>query len=196
MLMAKKSLAVLSNLGIACLFVLSLWQLGSGFVIFAKAEAAQWLLNDAWQKTLAGQTYVKPWSWADTHPVSRLLVPGLNLDMIILAGSSGRTLAFGPGHVANTPMPGEPGNMVIGGHRDTHFRFLQHLKVGDILVLETAHKQQVHYRVSGHTIVDFEDTSVLNQDHTVLTLITCYPFDAIAAGGPLRYVVQAVPLPS
>ena len=196
MLIIKKSPLSPLNLLIAGLFLLSLWQLSTGVYIFAKAQAAQWLLADAWHQTRSGQQYVKPWSWADTWPVSRLIVPGQNLDMVVLEGSSGRTLAFGPGHVVNTPLPGEFGNTVIGGHRDTHFGFLQHLKPGDLLVLETPDNQQIHYRVSGHHIVDHRDTAPLNQDHNGLTLITCYPFDALVAGGPLRYVVEAVVIPS
>lgn len=194
MLIAKRSPLTPTALLVASLFVLSLWQLGSGAYIFAKASAAQWLLSDAWQRTLAGKQTVKPWSWADTWPVSRLIVPGQNLDMVILEGSSGRTLAFGPGHVTSTPLPGELGNIVIGGHRDTHFNFLQHLIIGDILILETPQNKQIHYRVTGLRIVDYKDTGALSQDNSALTLITCYPFDTVVVGGPLRYVVEAVPV--
>ena len=195
MLSMKSEQLTFKSLVVGTLLVLSLWQLGSGSYIFAKAQAAQWLLSDAWQKTLAGEANVKPWSWADTWPVSRLIVPGQNLQMVILEGCSGRTLAFGPGHVVNTPLPGELGNIVVGGHRDTHFRFLQNLKAGDILILETSQNKQIHYRVTGHSIVDYQDTAeALNQDKTALTLITCYPFDSLTAGGPLRYVVEAKPI--
>jgi sortase A len=195
MLAIKPEKLTFKGLTVATLLVLSLWQLGAGAYIFAKAQAAQWLLTDAWRETLAGKTYVKPWSWADTWPVSRLMVPGLGLDMVILEGSSGRTLAFGPGHVINTPLPGELGNIVIGGHRDTHFSFLQDLKKGDVLIIETTQGKQIHYQVTGHQIVDHLDTqAVLSQEKTALTLVTCYPFDAIVAGGPLRYVIEARPI--
>ncbi|MFT4927694.1 MAG: sortase A [Phenylobacterium sp.] len=194
MLIAKRSPFSPTALLVASLFVLSLWQLGSGAYIFAKARAAQWLLSDAWQQTLAGNQAVKPWSWADTWPVSRLIVPGQDLELVILEGSSGRTLAFGPGHVTSTPLPGELGNIVIGGHRDTHFNFLQHLIIGDILILETPQNKQIHYRVTGLRVVDYQDTGALSQDNSALTLITCYPFDTVVVGGPLRYVVEAVPI--
>ncbi|NQZ12380.1 MAG: class GN sortase [Algicola sp.] len=181
------------TLTITILFILSLWQLGQGGYIYAKAQVAQWLMADAWQQTLAGVSDVKPWDWADTWPVARLKVPAHDIDVLVLQGSSGRTLAFGPGHMANTPLPGEGGNSVIGGHRDTHFRFLQNVKVGDILEVETADNQQLRYQVFARSIVDHNDTEqVLNQQGSEeLTLVTCYPFDAIAAGGPLRFVVEA-----
>ncbi|MCJ8274155.1 MAG: class GN sortase [Psychrosphaera sp.] len=181
------------TLTITILFILSLWQLGQGGYIYAKAQVAQWLMADAWQQTLAGVSEVKPWDWADTWPVARLTVPAHDIDVLVLQGSSGRTLAFGPGHMVNTPLPGEGGNSVIGGHRDTHFRFLQDVKIGDILEVETADNRQLRYQVFARSIVDHNDTEqVLNQEGSEeLTLVTCYPFDAIAAGGPLRFVVEA-----
>ena len=57
---------------------------------------------------------------------------------MVLAGASGRTLAFGPGHVDGTPLPGEHGNAVVSGHRDTHFAFLRDLRCGDVLEVQTA----------------------------------------------------------
>ena len=54
-------------------------------------------------------------------------------DLIVLAGGSGRTLAFGPGHLSASAMPGQVGNMIIAGHRDTHFQFLQKVEVGELL---------------------------------------------------------------
>ena len=82
--------------GGALLIGLGLWQAGESAYIEAKAWLAQDLLEDAWAKTLGGAQQVKPWSWADTWPVARLQAPDLNIDRIVLAGASGRTLAFGP----------------------------------------------------------------------------------------------------
>ena len=178
----------------ALLVIAGCWQLGSGAYVYAKAQLAQLLVHNAWQSIQSGEVGVKPWSWADTYPVSRLIAPQHNVDLYVLAGSSGRTLAFGPGHMSNTPLPGEPGNSVIGGHRDTHFAFLKDLKIGDTLIVETPSGQQLHYQVKAQSVTDHRDTSVLQKQHNGLTLITCYPFDALTAGGPLRYVVEARPL--
>src|SRR6266480_3954822 len=73
----------------------------------------------------------KPWSWADTWPVARIEVKRLHASAIVLAGSSGQALAFGPGHVERTPDAGERGVAVYSAHRDTHFRFLRDVAIGD-----------------------------------------------------------------
>ena len=171
---------------------IAVWQLGSGATIYAKAIVAQHLLHNAWRRTVAGARHVRPWPWADTWPVARLLAPDHGIDMIVLAGASGRTLAFGPGHLDGTPLPGGAGNSVIGGHRDTSLRFLADLKPGDRLVVETTDGGKIAYRVSGHHIADARRPwPSPDVPGPMLTLVTCYPFDAIVPGGPLRYVVMA-----
>jgi len=176
----------------ACVAALGLWQLGSGLYIPAKALVAQVLLHDAWRRTLAGAERAKPWPWADTWPVARLRAPAHGIDQIVLAGASGRTMAFGPGHLDGTPLPGAPGNSIIGGHRDTSLRFLQRLAVGEQLIIDTADGARIAYRVTGHLVVDarrkWPSPDVTEKR---LTLVTCYPFDAIVPGGPLRYLVFA-----
>lgn len=176
----------------AALFAGGLWQFGQGVYIHAKAGVAQALMGRAWARTLDGERQVKPWPWADTWPVARLLVPGRKVDLFILAGADGRAIAFGPGHVFGTPLPGEAGNSVIGGHRDTHLAFLRELEPGVEIVVERPDGARRRYRVETTEVVDKRDVWVLeNEGPTRLTLITCYPFDALRAGGPLRYVVTA-----
>ena len=157
-----------------------------------KAEVAQVLLRRAWADTLSGSEAVKPWPWADTWPIARLRAPRLGVDLFVLAGATGRTLAFGPGHVDGTARPGRSGNCVLSGHRDTHFRFLEDLALGDDLELVPPDGGSRHYRVIGRHVVYDSDVSVLaDTDVGTLTLVTCYPFDALETGGPLRYVVVA-----
>ena len=168
------------------------WQAGHGAFLYGKAWLAQVLLRDAWQRTAADAGPVKPWPWADTWPVARLEVPRHGIDEIVLAGGSGRTLAFAPGHVDGTALPGAAGNSIIGGHRDTHFAFLRELAPGDIVVVTTADRRRVSYRVVESRVVrDGAATIRLDVAGSWLTLATCYPFDAIVPGGPLRYVVTA-----
>ena len=175
------------------LLLIGTWQLGHGAYIYAKALVAQHLLRSAWAQTLAGPGRIRPWSWADTWPVARLRVRKYGQDLIVLAGASGRTLAFGPGHVDGTPLPGQPGNSLISGHRDTHFRFLEQLQTGDLLDVQTADGRTHHFRVLGKRIVDSRNATVpTSADEAFLTLITCYPFDAVEPGGPLRMLVTAV----
>lgn len=177
----------------AVAFAVSLWQLGQGTTIQAKAWMAQVLIKQAWARTLEGEAQATPWPWADTWPVARLVVPGRDIERTVLAGANGRTIAFGPGHVFGTPLPGEAGNSVIGAHRDTHFAFLRELQPGEEIVVQKSVGGTRRYRVTGAEIVDKSETRVLAQapGETRLTLITCYPFDALRAGGPLRYVVTA-----
>ena len=164
---------------------------GNGAYLYAKAGLAQVLLARAWSRTLAGERDVKPWGWADTWPVAKIEFPRQRASAIVLAGASGRTLAFGPGHVDGTAMPGESGNCAISAHRDTQFAVLRELKVDDEIVLSTR-KGRFRYRVQSARVVDHRDTSVLAAtSESKITLITCYPFDAVVPGGPLRYVVVA-----
>ena len=81
---------------------------GQGAYIVAKAHVAQWLLHAAWDESRATGIAVKPWPWADTHPVARLMAPTQDSDVLVLAGASGRTLAFGPGHLDGSAMPPHP----------------------------------------------------------------------------------------
>ena len=169
------------------------WHLGHAAYIAAKAELAQVLIGQAWQRTLAGERAVKPWPWADTWPVARLEAPDRDVELFVLAGANGRTIAFGPGHVFGTANPGEAGNSAIGGHRDTHLRFLKDVRYRDRLVVERPDGRRVTYRVDDARVVDKSAVGVLDQDGPDrLTLVTCYPFDALRAGGPQRYVVEAV----
>jgi len=176
---------------VACLLCLGFWQLGQGAYIPAKAWFAQELMLRAWDRAAAGQANPAPWPWADTWPVARLLARSGDVDLIVLAGGSGRTLAFGPGHLSASSLPGQRGNSVIAGHRDTHFRFLQHLALGEQLQVETADGFEYDYTVVDIDIVDSRRNGLLlDTDGSMLSLVTCYPFDAIEPGGPLRYVVS------
>jgi len=164
----------------------------AGGRIYVKAWLAQRLLHRAWAASQAGGVAVKPWPWADTWPVARLSLPDRGVDLIVLADASGRSLAFGPGHVAGSAPPGGSGNTVLSGHRDTQFRFLKDLALGDRIQLETADRVRHDYAVSETLVVDAQDVEVLwDSDDARLTLVTCFPFDAVAPGGPLRYVVRA-----
>lgn len=174
------------------LVAIALWFSGQGAYIHAKAGVAQILLARAWAETRAGTERARPWPWADTFPVGRLRVPAHGIDQIILAGTTGRTLAFAPGLIDGTDSPGRCGHCVISGHRDTHFRFLRHLELGDEIILESADGAAQSLRVTALHVVDRADISVISDTGApLLTLVTCYPFDAVVPGGPLRYMVWA-----
>ena len=108
----------------------------------------------------------------------------------MLAGASGRGLAFAPGLLDGSALPGEPGVAVIAAHRDTHFRALARLALGDRFDIERADGEAFAYVVTGIEIMDTRTASLrLDAPESVVALVTCYPFDALVPGGTLRYVV-------
>lgn len=168
------------------------WQLGRGAWYYVKASVAQVLISRAWARTIEGESRVKPWPGADTWPVAKLSVPRLRIERYVLAGADGSALAFGPGHVPDTASPGTSGNSVIAGHRDTHLAFLREIRIGDEVAVERPDGVRVSYRVGSAEILDRYDVWVMEPAGPArLTLITCYPFDALRAGGPQRYVLLA-----
>ena len=178
------------------LLVLGSWLIGQGAWIHVKAVTAQWLLQDAWHETLTMQRPVKPWAWADTWPVGRLLVPRLTINQIILADASGESLAFGPGMVGNGKFPNDDlQSLIVSGHRDTHFSFVRDVQLGERITVQTRQGKWRNFVVGTIEVVDSRiDALPIHEERPNLRLITCYPFDALRPGGPLRYVVTARPV--
>lgn len=177
---------------VVSLLALSLWQIGEGSWVVAKARLAQYLLQRAWPRALAGDPSPKPWPWADTWPVARLRMERLSVDEIVLAGAYGRTLAFGPGHVSSSALPGGPGTVILVGHRDTHFHFLKQVRFDDRVDLTGRDGHRVHYRVTEQRVLDSRRDGIpMASDNQEVMFVTCFPFDAVTPGGPLRYVVRA-----
>ena len=174
------------------LVALGTWQLCEAAWIHAKARVAQALIAHSWAQAREGAGARRPWPNADMRPIARLTVPSLAVDLYVLDGASGRALAYGPGHVSGTARPGGAGNSVIVAHRDTHFAFLRSMSLGEEIVVESDAAALARYRVREITVVDKGETRLLDPaDATQLTLITCFPFDAVQPGTALRYVVIA-----
>jgi sortase A len=178
----------------ACVALLAIGAalLAAGAWLPLKAVLAEELLNRAWSAARAGGGAVRPWPWADTWPIARLrLPPSASAEpLIVLAGASGRGLAFAPGLLDGSALPGEPGVAVIAAHRDTHFHALARLALGDRFDIERADGQTFAYIVTGIEILDTRTASLrLDALDSVVALVTCYPFDALVPGGTLRYVV-------
>ena len=182
--MSRSFLALILAIAGAILF-------GQGIYIHAKAMLAQVLLQRAFAETIATGHAVKPWPWADTWPEAHITVARIGASAIVLAGSSGQALAFGPGHVERTADAGERGVAVYAAHRDTHFRFLKDVAVGDEIDVTRQDGKTFRYRADGYSIVRFDQSGIdpLTGGHE-LVLTTCWPFDAIAHG-PMRYVLHA-----
>ena len=164
---------------------------GQGGYIHVKALIAQVLLGRAFREAIVSGHSVKPWSWADTWPIARIEVKRLHASAIVLAGSSGQALAFGPGHVELTPDAGERGVAVYSAHRDTHFRFLKDVTVGDQIDVTRSDGKAFHYRADRASVVRFDTSGIepLGNEYE-LVLSTCWPFDAVTSG-PERYILHA-----
>ena len=183
-----------SAAGMAAVVALALGGLtliAQGIYIHAKAVLAQILLERAFAQALATGTPVKPWSWADTWPVARVVVPRLGKSAIVLAGASGQALAFGPGQLERTPEIGEEGTAIYAAHRDTHFAFLADVRVGDHIEVTRRDGKVLRFRVTGASVVRFDHSGIdPYSPGRRLVLSTCWPLNA-RTQGPLRYVVHA-----
>ena len=181
------------------LFAAGLMFIAQAFYIHAKAIVAQILLDRAFAQSLESGEIVKPWSWADTWPVARLEVKRIGATAVILAGSSGQALAFGPGHVEATPLPGDPGQSVLAAHRDTHFGFIGDVKMGDTISVTRMDGVKTDFVVTGTSVVRWDNSGIAAGAPTTigagramagLVLSTCWPLSA-RTQGPLRYLVHA-----
>ncbi|WP_440642877.1 class GN sortase [Bradyrhizobium sp. PUT101] len=164
---------------------------GDGAYIHAKAWLAQVLLERAFDRSIAMGQAVRPWSWADTWPVARIEVKRIGASAIVLEGASGQALAFGPGHIDQSADAGERGIAVYAAHRDTHFRFLRDVAIGDVIDVTRSDGRHFRYRADSSAVVRFDASGI---DATTrgfeLVLATCWPFDAVTSG-PERYILHA-----
>jgi LPXTG-site transpeptidase (sortase) family protein len=153
---------------------------------YGEMYAAQEGLVKQWQQQNGANVVTK----VGPGSVVRILVPKIRLDAMVVEGTTRKSLLQGPGHLENTPKPGDQGNAVVAGHRDTFFHNLDDLVSGDdVYVLRSG--QRYHYVVTRKTVVDPNELSVTDKsDDSRLTLITCYPSHYIGPA-PLRLVVLA-----
>ena len=122
--------------------------------------------------------------------IGRMEIARLGVSVVVIEGTSGKTLRRAVGHIAGTALPGQPGNVGIAGHRDTFFRPLRNIQPEDIIALATA-QGEYRYRVVSAKVVSPDDVAVLNSDgNEILTLVTCYPFYYVGSA-PKRFIVRA-----
>ena len=122
--------------------------------------------------------------------VGRLEIPRLQLSAIVLEGSDSRTLSRGVGRIPQTADPGQDGNVVLSGHRDTFFRPLRQIRAGDRVTLQTP-MGLYRYVVEWTAVVNPSDTASLKATpDRSLTLVTCYPFRYVGPA-PQRFIVRA-----
>lgn len=179
---AKRTLAcAAAAAGITCLIAAGWMQ--------TKASAED-PIEAAWQRARDASDAERPLPWSDTTPVARLTVG--NESFFVLDGASERNLDFGPAHDPASAVPGDVGNSVIDAHRDTHFKALRNVRMGDRIRVERVDGRVAEFIVTNRRVVDTRRQRIELDAHAPrLTLVTGYPFDAIEPGGPLRFVVTA-----
>ena len=125
----------------------------------------------------------------DVRVFAQLKIPSVDLDVMVREGLDEQTLRRAAGHLASSAKPGERGNVVLLGHRDTFFRPLRELQRGDIAELLTT-AGIFRYRIDTIEVVEPSDVDVdLNADASEITLVTCFPFQQVGPA-PLRFVAR------
>ena len=166
-------------------------QIASYILIFFGAVLCAYVCGTyAWMYTQQ-KLMLHQWKQAELDPaVTKLSIPRIHLEDIVLEGASSHSLLLGPAHLTDTAMPGAVGNAAIAGHRDTFFRHIHSLRYGDdIYVLRNG--RLFHYVVRSRKVVEPTNLSVLRPTKDgELTLITCYPTHAIGPA-PERLIVVA-----
>jgi sortase A len=160
-------------------------------VEYTSMYAEQRRLAKEWEQQNQASSAAVPTSVSDRtehDTLTRLSIPKINLDAIVVEGTSRHSLLLGPGHMESSVPPGETGNAVITGHRDTFFRHIYELNKGDDIFVQRNGKM-FRYQVTGKRVVQPTDISVThNSEDARLTLITCYPTYYIGPA-PERLVV-------
>lgn len=175
------------------LVVLGIVLLGYVGAQYGQMYVEQRHLAQEWQKQQSQsqkprEANLSPAATIEDDGLTRLSVPKIELDSVVVEGISRQALLVGPGHMPDTPAPGDAGNSVITGHRDTFFRHIHELDKGDTVLVQRDGKT-FKYEVMDKKVVEPDDMSVIRpaKDHR-LTLITCYPTYYIGPA-PKRLVV-------
>ena len=122
--------------------------------------------------------------------IGRIQVERLGVSVVVIEGTSNKTLRRAVGHIKGTALPGQPGNVGIAGHRDTFFRPLRNIQPDDIITLTTL-GGAYRYRVVSTRVVSPDNVAVLDSNsNQILTLVTCYPFYFLGSA-PERFIVRA-----
>lgn len=181
----------MSRFLLAALWVLAALLLGQGVYMEAKAKLAQILISSSWEQRSGDRPPPKPWWWADTRAIATISAPRLDKTVYVMQDASGESLAFGPGHISASAPPASDGHVMIAGHRDSHFAFLQDVRVGDVIETSDYQAHTKRYQVREVVVIDSEHEAMYLNDANQLSLITCYPFSERVPGGSLRYIVNA-----
>jgi sortase A len=153
-------------------------------------EAYQ-IIHDTEKQKIADRLTEQP---AIGDVVGLLIFPSISKELPIIEGTDEDDLEKGVGHFKGSSYPNEKGQIVLSGHRDTVFRRLGELKLGDILTIQLSYGT-FFYKIESTRIVNADDRSIitLQKKEEILTLTTCYPFSFVG-NAPNRYIITAIPI--
>jgi len=169
-------------------FLLGIFAIGYAGYVFADSRAYQ--SAELRKLEQPAPLLQEPHLLAEGDTLGEILVPRLNLDVVVVQGDSPKNLRRAVAHLPNSPLPGELGNVALAGHRDTFFRPLRNILVGDKIIFKTR-ARSFEYIVETFHVVDPTDLHVLDSTPAhELTLLTCFPFYYVGPA-PKRFVVRA-----
>ena len=176
------------------LLIAGLLLIGKSSYMTVKAELAQLLINHTWYARQQNEQPAKPWPWADTRVIAMLEFPAQQVKRFVMHDANAESLAFGPGLVTVNSLPASSNHSIIAGHRDSHFEFLQEVKIGDQFLVTNFLGQHQSYRVVDIRVINSDKEQLIHSnDEDLISLITCYPFNDITSG-PQRLVIDAQPV--
>ena len=173
----------------ACYFFLALGILALGYAGFVYADSHAYQAIEM-KKFEQAALLSEPHILAEGDVIGEIQVPGLGVDAIVVQGDSPASLRRAVGHLSQSALPGEWGNVTLAGHRDTFFRPLRDIRLGDEIRFKTP-ERNFDYVVESIEVVAPTDIQVLETStgHD-LTFITCFPFYYVGPA-PKRFVVRA-----
>jgi len=171
-----------------------------GYGIWNSKQAEQETLKEAkvaiTEKRLTGYDIASAEEFKPTfgEAVGILSLPDIDAELPIVEGTDEDDLAKGVGHYSTSAYPGEKDQIVLSGHRDTVFRRLGDLEIGDIITIELPYGK-FDYKIESTDIVEADDRTVIRPTapDEILTVTTCYPFNFVG-NAPQRYIIYAVPV--
>jgi sortase A len=176
-------------LGGACYFFLALGVLALGYAGFVFADSHVYQSLEMKKFKYAG-LLSEPHVLAEGDVIGEIQVPRVGLDAIVVQGDSPANLRRAVGHISKSALPGELGNVVLAGHRDTFFRPLHDIRLGDTIEFSTS-EHSFEYRVDSIEVVAPDDIQVLEPSTgRDLTFVTCFPFHFVGPA-PRRFIVRA-----
>ena len=183
----RRTIASISRAGSYFFLAVGLLALGYAAYVVVDAHAYQTYEQSKFENVRIKEP---PAVLVEGGVIGEIQVPRLELKAIVVQGDTHTILRRAVGHIPETALPGAPGNVVLAGHRDTFFRPLRNIRLGDAITLKTS-DGAFQYLVESTEVVPAGAVEVLNATSgRTLTLITCYPFDYIGPA-PNRYVVRA-----